>query len=449
MKSVRNMMLGCFLLGMVIGGCTQPPATSVVVVDSSGAAVAGAEVFLARQNPASPFQLQGTTNASGSFIFSPALSSGDQLFARRRVYEHASYRPDHGPGSGWVEHVYQTSRIVNDNGSVTDLTVTNPTGTETLTVSPNNVLIGWHLVASLDWDASDDELADLRMRFTDASDYLYNLTDGQFLIEQVEIADDAQLWGSAEVAFQVDSWVWPHTNYNGGFLGPTGGSAHVFMAPFSVYGYSKQPHRLVHELGHLALGLLDEYMGFNALDQNYCTSLRLSPTADADFRNGGKRAACAMDADSVTSKLCSAHNDSAHRGGNLQAGPCWTTVSGGYSDPRPGIAPKDSWVVRTPDQRGVVVGPLPKLPAGLQPQINLTNRHYHDLCKPITFVDQYGAAAANGTVWVTPAFWSGNFSVGRLDSNGQLEVRGVHLGDEIRSPWHTLRADSTNCIVTQ
>lgn len=45
-------------------------------------------------------------------------------------------------------------------------------------------------MASLDWDASDGELNQLATRFRDASQYLYNVSDGQFLIEQVEIADD-------------------------------------------------------------------------------------------------------------------------------------------------------------------------------------------------------------------------------------------------------------------
>jgi hypothetical protein len=212
MKQMKAMRLVLLMLGVVTVGCPpQTTNTSVVVVDSAGAPVAGAEVFLAKKNEAAKATLQGSTDAAGGFVFSPGLSSGDQLFARRRVYEHPSYRPDHGPGAGWVEHVYQTSRVVNDGGSVIDLTVTNPIGTQTLTVSPGNVLIGWHLVVSLDWDASEDEFGQLRTRFVDASDYLYNLTDGQFFIEQVEIADDAQLWGSAEIAFQVDAWVQPHS----------------------------------------------------------------------------------------------------------------------------------------------------------------------------------------------------------------------------------------------
>jgi len=89
-------------------------------------------------------------------------------------------------------------------------------------------------LASLDWDASEGELSQLATRIQDASSYLYNVSDGQFFIEQVEIADDGQMWGSGEISFQVDAWVWPHTSQLGGFLGPNGAIAtHVYSAPFS------------------------------------------------------------------------------------------------------------------------------------------------------------------------------------------------------------------------
>jgi len=350
--------------------------------------------------------------------------------------------------------VYQTSRIVNNDGSVTDLTVADPTATQTLTVSPNNALIGWHLVVSLDWDASEDEFDKLRTRFKEASNYLYNLTDGQFFIEQVDIADDAQLWGSAEIAFQVDTWVWPHTTYPGGFLARAGATgAHIYMSPFSeVDSGSTKPTTIVHELGHLAMGLADEYVGFNAFAQNYCTEARLNGPL-GDFKSGGRRAACAMDKPSKSSKLCSAHPDSAHRGGTLQPGPCWNTVAAGYADPGPGsqfgvgVIFRDRWIIRTPDMRGAVVGTLPDLPEGLRPKFNKSNKTYPNLCQPFTFVDQ--ASGAGATVWVRPSFWGRDFTVGKLDKNSTLIVHGAHLGDMIVTPRIIMMVDITMCTVTQ
>ena len=433
MKETKLVVL---VISMLLAGCgpvpKPTPSSSVIVKDFNGAPVAGAQVF-------QDGELKGTTDGSGQLFLTPAPSVGAKLFARRLMYTQPSYRP--GTSGGWVAHFYQTSVAVNNDGSVTDQTVTNPKNTQTLVLSPSNALIGWHLTASLDWDASDDEFKELKKRFSDASDYLYNLTDGQFFIEEVELADDAQLYMSAEITFKVDSSVWPHSTYNGGFLAAVGGLPHIYMAPFSYSGNSHNERTLIHELGHLAFGLADEYAPFSVT----CTLARSSSTVDPAFRalkraaDGtileGSRSACFMDNQIDSNKLCSVHADSAHNSGAWQPWPCWTTIIGAYSDP----GRSDRWIVRTPDMRGAVVGTLPPLPLGLKPKINENNKKYSDLCKPVVVVDSHGASAAGGSVWVRPKTWrTFDYSVGKLGSQGKLEVRGVHLNDTIQSPFETL-----------
>lgn len=445
---MKAMNIGLFLIVIFFAGCNRipkpVPSTFVVVINSSGAPVPGAEVF-------QDGILKGTTDGTGTFVFSPPLATGTKLFARSLVFTQPSYRVT----PGWVAHFYQTSRVVNTDGSVTDLTVSSPKVTQTLTVSPNNTLIGWHLTVSLDWDASGDEFNQLKTRFELGSDYLYNLTDGQFFIEQVEIADDGQLDASAEIAFKVDSFVWPHSTYPGGFLFAVGGQPNISMAPFDDQGVMWTGRTLIHELGHLAFGLADEYAGFNFLAQNYCTAALINGAAPADFRamtftpSGtqltGARAACFMNDQSVTNKMCSAHPDNPHRNGNLQPGPCWNTVFNAYNDGPAfgaGAGSTPRWKVLTPNpnSRNALVGTLPKLPPGWEPKVIPTNRRYPGLlCEPVTVSDWHGSAAANGTVWVHPQAWRPfDYTVGRLDKDGKLVVRGVHNGDVIQSPFATL-----------
>ena len=169
------------------------------------------------------------------------------------------------------------------------------------------------------------------------------------------------MWGSGEISFQVDSWVWPHTNALGGFLGPNGAIAsHVYMAPFSTSANNgSTDHRtLIHELGHLAMALQDEYMGAN-LNGNYCTEHRHSDPAGGPLAANGNQAACIMDSQFESSKYCSAHNDSAHRFGTWQPKPCWHTINDYYKDPGPGggsvntgVAWQDRWILKTPEARG-------------------------------------------------------------------------------------------------
>lgn len=427
---------------LVLAGLVGCSSTLVEVRDDAGAPVAGADVFLNGLR-------QGVTDSAGQFAFPSLLANGDLLFARHQVYEHPSYRPDHGPGGGWVERVYQTSRTVEDDGTITDLQVSNPVGSHVLTLDPHQSLIGWHLVVSLSWDASEAELDELVLRFENASQYLYNLTDGQFVLEQVDLLDDGQQWNSAEITFDVDNTIRPHTTFTGGFLGPVGlGAPIIAMAPMTYGGFgSSEPATIVHELGHLAFALADEYWGFNAFAQNYCTAASQG-TTPPDQAPGGARAACAMDSQFDSSKFCSGHPDSAHRGGNAQPGPCWDTIDVMYRDPAPpGGTPR--WSLSTPDTRGAVVGTLPQLVADWKPVVTKTNRVTHDLCAPFTFVDPAGVGGAGGRVWVRPSFWGHDFSLGVVGTTGELLASGVHLGDIIKTPTALVVVDASLCTIVQ
>ena len=262
------------------------------------------------------------------------------------------------------------------------------------------------------------------------------------------MADDGQLYLAAEIQFKVDNYVWPHTTSPGGFLGSTSGLPHIYMAPFSDYilvgnpplgSGSDDPRTLVHELGHLAFGLGDEYMPFN----NQCTAVRNLTTAK-DFKSSGPLAACFMDSQFESSKMCSAFALSVHATGNWQLDPCWSTVYRAYSD----TGRTDRWIVTTPEARQAMVRTLPLLPPGLQPDIKVNNKIYPGLlCKPVTVVDPHGAIAHDGTVWIHPQAWRNfDYTVGRLDSTGKLLVRGVHNGDVIQSPFATL---TFPCTITQ
>jgi hypothetical protein len=422
------------LATLVALGCT----TTVIVRDKSGVPVSQADVYINDSRA-------GATDASGTLEV--ALNNGDHLFARKLMYEHPSYRHDHGAGQGWAMRAYQTSLVIQNDGSRVDSTVTDRSTTQTLHLDPHNALIGVHLVVSLYWDASQDELNALRDRFVSASEYLYNLTDGQFLIEQVELADDAQLWNSAEIQFQVDNTVLPFTTYTGGFLGSVGLQSPVIrMAPFSYIHSSQAPETIIHEFGHLGFGLADEYIGFGN-GPHFCTQALFSDTT-GPFKRDGVQASCAMDSQIDASKLCSNHSNNPHHGGTYQFGSCWDTIrNGAFLDPG---GPPGRWILQTPDTRGTIPGKLPHISAGLRPTVNITNRSLHDLCKPFIFTDPQGAAMAFHTVWVRPLFWGGDFWLGKLESNGSLEARGVHLGDIIKT-WgskSSVTVDASKCTVT-
>ena len=406
--------------------------TTVEVHDPSGLPVAGAQVF-------QDGVLSGTTDTAGQLALT--LAQGDELIARLPVDEHASYRPDHG---GWTTRTYLTSRKVENDGSVTDFRVGSRWGVQILKVERDQTLIGWHLVVSLSWDASEGELEALKLRFNDASQYLYNLTDGQFFLEQVEIADDGQLWGSAEILFDPDNTRRPQTSGIGGFLSPP--SERITMFPLERGQYaSNNPATIIHELGHLSFGLADEYTGILP-QRHYCTEAMQSST-NPQFLAGGARAACAMFQQWVAAKLCSRHSENTHRFGSFQPSPCWDTINAAYEDHAPLAARR--WLITTPDERNAVVGTLPPLVEGWKPRISTNlNRVVGNLCAPFTFNDPAGTAGANGDVWVMPVS-GGQYTLGDLKSDGTILAVGVHLGDRIKTTASQVVVDTILCTVTQ
>jgi hypothetical protein len=407
-------------------------ATTILVRNNFGTPVGQADVYINGSRA-------GATDTSGKLTV--ALNNGDHLFARKQMYEYVAYRGNHGPGQGWVARAYQTSLVIQNDGSRVDSTVANRMVTQTLNLDPNNALIGLHIVASVYADASQDELSAIRDRFVAASEYLYNLTDGQFLIEQLELADDGQLWGSAEITFHIDNTITPFTTYIGAFLGPVALSAPIIRMPPTT----PDSQTLIHEFGHLGFGLADEYLGFGAGPQ-YCTQARFTATG-GPFMSGGAQASCAMDHERYSSKLCSNQPNNPHHGGTYQFGACWDTIR--FSPFNDATSNPPRWILQTPDTRGAIPGMLPPIPAGLRPTITVMNRTLHDLCQPFVFTDPSGAAVANTVVWVRPSFWVGfDFTIGKLDYKGAIEAHGLHLGDKIVTLGSTVPVPVTASMCT-
>ena len=413
-------------------------STKIIVHDKAGSAVSQADVYVGDARA-------GATDAAGTLTVS--MTGGLPVFARKLMYEHASYRGNHGPGQGWVMRAYQTSLAVQNDGSRTGAALAAAPATQAIALDPQNGLIGLHLVVSLEWDASQAELDELAARFGKASEYLYNLTDGQFLLEQVELGDDGQLWGSAEIVLVADNITRPFTSYPGGYLGPVAFSAPVIkMAPFSDNPYaSREAETIIHELGHLAFGLQDEYIGFGD-GPHFCTQNLLGKPGAA-FAPGGVQASCAMNHQMLASKLCSNQAGNPHHGGTYQFGSCWDTIrNGAFNDPGGGTA---RWTFQTPDTRGAIPGHLPPIPAGLRTVVNVMNRKLHDLCAPFKFTHPNGASAAGNTVSLIPSFWGPAFWEGALDYQGAIELRGVHLGDVIQTPGATVTVGASQCAPTE
>lgn len=451
---------GEFVVNITIGSCTETDthvrSTRIHVSSDANVNQAGAEVYVNESRV-------GVTGSDGTLVL-PELPNGSRLMARLQIFENPTYRSNHSRGStrDWNFRVYQTSAAVNDNGSLASSPISDPTATQELRLSSNNTLVGLHLVASVEWDASRAELEGLRdNQFRPMSQFLFNATDGQFFIEQVDLVDDAAFWGDTDFRIAADLDVRPNVNLRtGGFLyNGLGTWENMRRDPGMIDGWS-QPITYAHEFGHYGLDLQDEYWDGHA--DKFCAPHILE--SGGDFGSGGAKASCMMFSQFRAAKLCSDRTESPHVHGTWQGDQsCWSHLATQYRDTRTRSF-LNSWQIRTPDTRGAVVGSLPNLLAEWQPRVNIENRSRSNLCQPFTIVvtnRDTGLPLDNVQVWLRTSYdqhilegTSGGYTnpgggtVRASLGAGMMPLTGIHVGDRIVASGGEYVVTTADCAAT-
>lgn len=447
---------GEFRVDIALGACgptdNRVRQTRIHVSSDANINQAGAEVYINERRV-------GVTGSDGTLLL-PEIPRGSRLMARFQIFESSTYRSNHSRGGtrNWNYRVYQTSREVNVDGSVSPLIVSDPTATQELRVTSSNALIGVHLVASVEWDASRTELVRLRdQQLVPMSQFIYNATDGQFFVEQFDLVDDAGYWDDTDFRIFADLEVRPNVNLRtGGFLHSGLGTwANMRRDPGMTDSWSNAI-TYAHEFGHYGFDLRDEYAD-NQPDVFCATNIR----SRGEFGARGARASCMMFSQFVASKLCSGHPDNSHVNGRGHGDEnCWTHLGGQFRDTRPrGFM--NSWQIRTPDTRGAIVGPLPPLPSEWQPRVNIENRTRSNLCEPFTVSvtnRDTGAPIDNVEVWLRTSYGqsilqgkTGSYETGGGRASfggGNLPLTGIHVGDRITASGGEYIVTSADCGAT-
>ena len=185
---------------------TASKITNILVQDEADAPVAEAQVF---RNGS----LVGTTDAEGGLYIS-GLANGDTLVARKRILEQTTNKQSHNQDStqNWAYRVYITSLTIPKDTNPVPYTVSDSTMVQVLVLKKSNTLIGFNILAVVEWDANNVYFGELLQGFQNASSYLYDATDGQMLFERVTIYDNNQNMGDADYQFRASNQEWPRAN---------------------------------------------------------------------------------------------------------------------------------------------------------------------------------------------------------------------------------------------
>jgi hypothetical protein len=383
----------------------------------------------------------GLTNSYGTITVPDALL-GDTLAALFLVHEEPAGKSNHGMDGNisWAWRVYQTSMTIPNVGEPILFHVTDTDITQLLTVRKNQALIGVHIIAVVQWDATSDFLADLKQGMINASSFLYDVTDGQFFYEMVEIYDNEEMGPSNDVIIYTDNTVWPNaflhaiTAPKGRMMFPP-----VFNGSWSnrvAYG------TLIHEFGHYGLWLDDEYKDRTGGGGGFCTFNRGDENVEDPAR------ASIMYQPDNSSELCSRadpnhlHNPDTIQDVTNNGETTWETVMRVYTDK----ANPSRWTLQSPDTRHVAVVPGPNA----LPIAGLVKVYIHDnntnACAPYvaTVKDASGKAVSGADVYVE-SMPNSTLYQGQTDYKGQITVRGQHNGDTLKV---TKNNSSSSSIIT-
>lgn len=249
---------------------------SQVRVMHNGQPAAGAWVFRQPAASSSSYQpyrdLTGeplVTSAGGYLLGSSQIAVGDHLAALAPITATHGYT------------LYYSSAAPSLTG-ITPYTVTQQ-GVQVLEVSAANPLLLLNLDVSLEWDARYDAqfLSRLEYDFQRTSELLFDWSNGQAALGQVRIYHNRQQWAEAHVQVYASNRMRPNAA-QGGITDITLADpvdAEIEYQPGqvrigAVWNRFGDPgvnlgedwaRALAHELGHYALYLDDNYLGFNVL----------------------------------------------------------------------------------------------------------------------------------------------------------------------------------------
>jgi hypothetical protein len=392
----------------------------------------------------------GGADHLGYLDLAEPLQVGDSLTALQPLAETPTYREGH---EGWAYRTYITNIELAASGDPQSFVVTQP-GAQTLTVRAGSMLVLFNLVVSIEWDATDDYMEEIAQAAQSASDYLYDMSDGQMAFGNVAIYDNGEYWADADIQVSTKNIVRPHA-YVGGITSDD--KSHVIRVGRGWDGHSGNQGRwdepigfrtLGHEFGHYALYLYDEYFAYS-FDRNgdlageipsYCTGLEnRNPAGDAtnaslmDYQYtsselsargvaGMWSSSCEMTAQWQLNPTANVYTDDGES--------TWETIARKYAD----TANPARWQVVTPAEReGVMAGPsdLPELVLSF-PAVTSHNSGVSGAPRHLVIYDHLGNPYWGAIV----ALYKQDGRVigqGFTNGDGRLDVYGADTGDTLRA----------------
>ncbi|MDZ7694228.1 MAG: T9SS type A sorting domain-containing protein [Balneolaceae bacterium] len=155
--------------------------------------------------PDSPVGIRTTDDQGRIELNSSSFSENDQIKIEREVYSESA-----NGNSAYKKLDNERYKILLDNAQFNSVgKISYPTVTSSLydikEISLDHTMIVQNLAVSVEWDASDDYLNDILEGMKKTSNYMYDVTDGQFYIGEVAVFENKKYWKKADIRRHADN----------------------------------------------------------------------------------------------------------------------------------------------------------------------------------------------------------------------------------------------------
>jgi len=379
-------------------------------------------------------QFLGLTDQDG-LLSSTVLTNGTNLVVLAQQAEQTTTREVH---DGWAYRTYLTNLTLDADGEPQPFIADGP-GEQKLTVLKNQPLILFNLVLSIEWDATVTYTNQISQAVQHASNYLYDLTDGQMALGRVVIYDEGGFWAEADIQISASNDQHPYAYVGGLVADETFQVIHVgrFWDGYSGdQGPWNEPagyHTLMHEFGHYALYLHDEY--FMVLTDGIGNPVKVYTDCTGPENDN-------LETEAVNASVMDNHYASTELSEldilwgagceeteqwRLNAESSWHTLVSRYAD----TEVPARWQLTTPLDRGSVLTGPAVLPADLLPfpQVEVNNQGIDPPPRHLTVYGPNGVGFQNAIV----TLHQNGFLInqGLTNSQGKLEIYGAVEGSQL------------------
>ena len=223
------------------------------------------------------FETQSTNKDGLLHLPASAFEPGRPFLVRTKAYSKPAVKTGHEFVNDKKYDVYVDNLHIDNTGKIHAAYLVTNINDTTRTFMEHS-WVGLNLVVSIEWPASDDYVNSLKSAYSNASKYMYDVTNGQARLQKIALYDDKSNWENSDVKVRAKNTEWPRSHVA---FGVVDGivvdelEKYVYLPPIFFGSVAKDINNIfndplnpdtymnyevfVHELGHYVFGFFDEY----------------------------------------------------------------------------------------------------------------------------------------------------------------------------------------------